>query len=248
MEQTERNRRKRKRRLAIGILGFLILLAAAFFVIVSCYTVENVVVEGNELYEESVIESTVLNDDYSWNSLYVYLKYKFTKINNVPFIDTMEVTLTDRHTLHIKVYEKGMMGYLYIESMDANAYFDKDGFVVEISDRVVEDVPKIEGLSCEEVELLATLPIDADTLSDILSLTQALKREDMVPDSIRYGESGSPILVYDSIRIQIGSLDNLTEKVKHLVSIWPSLEGQAGTLYLDNYSEESPNIVFSKDQ
>ena len=84
-------------------------------------------VEGNELYDAKVIEKVVLNDDYSWNSLYVYLKYRFVSTRDVPFVDTMEITLKDPQTLHIKVYEKGMMGYLYISSIDENAYFDKDG-------------------------------------------------------------------------------------------------------------------------
>jgi len=34
-------------------------------------------VEGNRLYDSEVIEKAVLNDDFSWNSLYVFVKYKF---------------------------------------------------------------------------------------------------------------------------------------------------------------------------
>lgn len=48
----------------------------------------------------------VLNDEYSWNSLYVDLKYRFVDIGEVPFVDTMEVSLDNPHTVHIKVYEK----------------------------------------------------------------------------------------------------------------------------------------------
>mgnify|MGYP000255413098 CR=1 FL=1 len=41
----------------------------------------------------------------------------------------MSISLDSPHTLHISVYEKGMLGYIYIPGINENAYFDKDGFV-----------------------------------------------------------------------------------------------------------------------
>ena len=52
----------------------------------------------------------MLNDEYSWNSLYVLLKYRIRDTGKVPFVDTMEVTLDDPHTVHVLVYEKGILG------------------------------------------------------------------------------------------------------------------------------------------
>ena len=97
-------------------------------------------------------------------------------IGEVPFVDTMEVSLDNPHTVHIKVYEKGMLGYLYINSIGQNAYFDKDGFVVETSTEVIDGVPKITGISCEEVVLYEKLQLEnSDILRDLLNLTQTLK-------------------------------------------------------------------------
>lgn len=73
-----REQRKKKRRRKIGLTAALILLmllAIAFLIVWKVFTVENVVVEGNELYSSEQIEQLVLNDEYSWNSLYVLLKY-----------------------------------------------------------------------------------------------------------------------------------------------------------------------------
>ncbi len=114
------------------------------------FKVKNVEVEGNKLYDAKVIEKAVLNDEYSWNSLYVFLKYKFVNTSEVPFVDTMEISLKDPQTLHIKVYEKGIMGYLYLSSINKNVYFDKDGIVTELSDRVIEDTPQILGIDCKK--------------------------------------------------------------------------------------------------
>ena len=71
-----REQRKKKRRRKIGltvVLILLMLLAIAFLIVWKVFTVENVVVEGNELYSSEQIEQLVLNDEYSWNSLYVLL-------------------------------------------------------------------------------------------------------------------------------------------------------------------------------
>lgn len=39
------------------------------------------------------IKNMVLDDDYSWNSLYVDLKYRFVDVGEVPgFVDTMEIS------------------------------------------------------------------------------------------------------------------------------------------------------------
>ena len=203
--------------------------------------------EGNELYDAKVIEKAVLNDKYSWNSLYVFLKYRFVDTKKVPFVDTMEITLKDPQTLHIKVYEKGIMGYLYISSIDENAYFDKDGLVVETSSKVIDGTPQIIGIDCDKVVLYEKLPIGNAKLREILTLTQALKRNSLIPDSITYGVANEPLLAYGKIKVEMGSLELLTQKVERLAKIKPSLEGMDGTLHLENWTEETTNIVFDKN-
>lgn len=215
-------------------------------VISGVFVVRKVEVAGNELYGQAVIESAILNDDYSWNSLYVYLKYRFCKAQEIPFVDTMEVKLKNPHTLQIDVYEKGMMGYLYISGIDENAYFDRDGFVVETSSEIIPDVPQIAGISCDEVVLYEKMPLDSDKLREILKLTQTLKRNDLVPDMISYGGAEEPIAVYGDIEVIIGPTDTLTQKVARISRILPSLSGMKGTLHLENWTEDTTNIVFDK--
>ena len=107
MIKEERRKKKKRKNILQVILGILIVLALAVLIIFTVFKVKNVEVEGNKLYDAKVIEKAVLNDEYSWNSLYVFLKYKFVNTSEVPFVDTMEISLKDPQTLHIKVYEKG---------------------------------------------------------------------------------------------------------------------------------------------
>ncbi len=246
MIREKRKKKRRAKKLLIGLLIFLLLLIIAAFIVVKVFVVKNVKVEGNVLYDEQLIKETVLNDEYSWNSLYVFLKYTFVDTKEVPFIDTIEVKLNDPQSITLKVYEKGMMGYLYISSIGENAYFDKDGFVVETSTRVIEDVPRIDGISCDEVVLYEKLPIEDQKLKQILTLTQSLKRDGLEPDSIQYGGEDGPKLYYGDIIVQLGSMELLTQKVERINEILPSLEGLKGTLHMEDWTEESTNIVFEK--
>lgn len=245
-----REKRKKKRRRKTGLfifLGILLFLAIAALVVVKVFTVKDVKVEGNELYPSDQIEEWVLKDEYSWNSLYVVLKYKFFKTEEIPFIDTMEVTLDNPHTLHVKVYEKGILGYLYIDSIGQNAYFDKDGFVVETSSDVIEGVPKITGISCDSVVLYEQLPIEEETiLKELLSLTQMLKKYDILPEQISYDSSRQPTLTYGGVTVIVGDDDSLSQKIVRLSYILPQLEGMSGTLHLENWTEQTTDIVFDK--
>ena len=240
----EERRRKKRRKIGLYILLILILLiAAGVFTVMNVFTVENVVVEGNELYSSTQIENMVLNDEYSWNSLYVDLKYRFVDIGEVPFVDTMEVSLDNPHTVHIKVYEKGMLGYLYINSIGQNAYFDKDGFVVETSTEVIDGVPKITGISCEEVVLYEKLQLEnSDILRDLLNLTQTLKKYNLLPDD----SNMEPVLYYGTIQVKIGSEDNLSQKVVRLSIILPQLDGLSGTLHLETWTPETTDIIWDR--
>ena len=244
----EERRRKKRRKIGLYILLILILLiAAGVFIVMNVFTVENVVVEGNELYSSTQIENMVLNDEYSWNSLYVDLKYRFVDIEEVPFVDTMEVSLDNPHTVHIKVYEKGMLGYLYINSIGQNAYFDKDGFVVETSTEVIDGVPKITGISCEEVVLYEKLQLEnSDILRDLLNLTQTLKKYNLLPDEIQYDSNMEPVLYYGTIQVKIGSEDNLSQKVVRLSIILPQLDGLSGTLHLETWTPETTDIIWDR--
>ena len=93
MIRDERKKKKRKQIKTIVLLSFLLILVIAGFVVTELFTVKQVEVKGNELYPDEQIEASILNDAYSWNSLYVYLKYKLGRTDEVPFVDTMEVSL-----------------------------------------------------------------------------------------------------------------------------------------------------------
>lgn len=247
-----KEQRKKKKHRKIGLILFLVivlLIAAGVLIVWKVFTVQTVVVEGNELYSSEQIESLVLNDEYSWNSLYVDLKYRFLDTGEVPFVDAMEVSLDNPHTVRIAVYEKGILGSFYIESIGQYAYFDKDGFVVETSGEEITDVPKITGVACDEVVLYEQLPLeDAGVLKNLLTLTQTLNKYNLMPQEIHYDKGTEPTLTYYGTKVVIGSDEYLSQKVVRLSAILPQLSGLYGTLHMETWTPDTTDIIYDRDE
>lgn len=246
MKEERKKKKKWKIRLAVFLILAALLVIGAL-VVIKVFTVKKVIITGNVNCSEETVKEWVLKDEYSWNSLYVYLKNKFVEPEDIPFVDTVEVSLNSPHVLEIKVYEKGLLGCVYMEALGQNAYFDKDGLVVEMSSDVIEGVPRVTGLEVDEIVLYEKLPIKGKSvLKNLLTLTQSLKKYQLVPESIHYSSEGSYTLSYGSITVLMGQAQHVNEKVMRLSYIMPSLEGQAGTLHLENWTEDTTDISFQK--
>ena len=218
-------------------------------VVLNGFRLKKVQVSGNKLYDDTQIRQWVLNDEYSDNAPYVFLKYRFTEPKEVPFIDTMEITLKSPNTVHVKVYEKGMLGYVYMDSIGKNIYFDKDGFVVEMSSKKIKNVPKVTGLTCSKVLLYEQLQLDQKgVLKGLLALTNMLKKFSLEPDKIAYESGGNYVLYFKKITVQIGDGAHLEDKVARLQTILSKLEGKKGVLHLEKWSDTNAEIVFQSTE
>lgn len=245
IKKKRRKRARRKRRL-LALLIFAGIAAIAVLIGITGFKLTKVQVTGNELYTDRQIKESVLNDEYSWNTLYVVLKYKLFKMKEIPFIDEMEIELLSPSTIRINVYEKAMIGY--IEANDQNVYFDKDGFVVEISKRQIERVPKVDGIECREVVVYEKLSLDDEkTLSMLLTFSRQLLKYELVPRMIAFREDRSLTVDFGSVRAEIGDSDFLIEKVMRLDALMPQLKGKKGTLHLENWTPLTTDIVFEPD-
>ncbi len=243
----KKRKQRRRKKILVVLLAFLLTGSAAALIVWNVFTVKTVLVEGNEHYSDKQIQQFILNDEYSWNSLYVLLKHRLLEGEEIPFIDTVEISLKNPHTLNVHVYEKGVIGYLYISAIGQNAYFDTDGFVVETSKEVIEGTPQVEGLDCDKVVLYEKLPIkDENVLKSLLTTSRALEKNGVIPAKIQFGETGDISLDYGAIQVLLGSSEELTQKILRLSYILPELSGKRGVLHIENWTENTPNIIFDE--
>ncbi len=249
MSQERKKARKKHRIYGVRLLIILIIIVAAVTVAAlvgfTAFRLEEVDVVGNEIYSDEQIEDWVLKDDDAWNTLYIMARYRFRRQEDIPFVDSMDVQLVSPTEIRVEVTEKGVLGYIYLPSQEQNAYFDQDGFVVELSEDAVEGVSEISGLNVESAELYEKLELDdAGILKTLLTLTQLLSKYDCEPELI-YIDDDTILLSYGALQVNLGSGSQLSEKVLRMQEVLPEVEGESGTLHLEKWTDVDTDFYFT---
>lgn len=236
---------KRKKLIIVLVIAGILLLG--ILALYQIFTITEIQVEGNERYTEEEIKNMVMNHKYDYNTLYFWWRMRNKEMKDIPFIDTVEVSILNRNKVKIKVYEKDVVGY--VKHLGYNLYFDKEGIVVESSSKEIEGIPRIKGISFDNVELYQKLPVEKeDVFKKILSLTKLLAKYEIAPDSINFSKSLSVTLSFKDANVLLGKDIENDDKIVKLKQLLPDLEGMKGTLHLENYDEDMKNITFKKDE
>ncbi len=245
-EQPKKRKKKknRGRHVLAGLLVFIVIVVVIALIVWRVFVLETVDVVGNEIYSDQQIKDWVLDEEHSGNTLYFMLWNQFTKSEEIPFVEDMEITLVSPTEIRIDVTEKGVLGYVYVPSLDQNAYFDQDGFVVELTHDTIDGIIKISGLGVETAALYEKLDIaNSSTLQTLLSLTQLLKKYDEIPELI-YVNGLDVLLSYGNIQVDLGMGSQLNEKILRMQQILPQLEGESGTLHMETWSASNTDFYF----
>lgn len=234
-----------KIRLIIVLGTITVLLSVVYFLLIH-YEVKNVIVEGNKHYSSKEIQDMIMTGYLGDNSLYLSLKYKNKEIEDIPFIETMDVIVKSNDTIKIMVYEKSLAGY--VEYLGRYMYFDNDGVVIEAAKVPTKGIPQVTGLTFDHVVLYEKLPVENNSIfQDILTITKLLNKYDVICDAIQFDTNYQVTLGYGTVKVNIGKLENFDEKLMQLPFILPSLEGECGTLDLQNYTSDKKSITFEKE-
>ncbi|MCM1388422.1 MAG: cell division protein FtsQ/DivIB [Bacillus sp. (in: Bacteria)] len=234
----------------IAVLSALVCLflgaaIAAYVYIMDNYTIMNVYVEGNIHYTDEEIIDMVMNGRYGNNSLFLSLKYRDKGIDGVPFVETMDVTIEQKDTIRITVYEKAIAGY--VAYLGRYMYFDNDGIIVETSEEATPGIPQVTGLVFDHIILHEPLPVEnPEVFQDILNITQMLSKYSLSVDKIYFAPDYEVTLIFGEVQIAMGSSDDLDEKIMMLQYLLPNLEGRKGVMDMREYTEETDMISFEE--
>lgn len=243
------NRKKKKKTIGFLTAAVLIgILTMILFAVLGRYTVKNVYVEGNLHYSQEEIKAFVMQGPLGDNSLYLSLKYRNKGMENVPFVDVMDVDILSPDTIRITVYEKALAGY--VRYMDSYMYFDKDGYVVECSDVKTEGVPQITGLTFDYMVLEEKLPVeDEEVFDSIMNLTKLLDKYELEADNIFFHSSGEITIYFGDIKAALGDdSSQLENKMMRLPTFLSKLEGKKGTLRMENLTEDRTDVSFREEE
>ena len=231
----------------IIMMIILILICAGILLIKEKFKVSIVDIEGNEHYSTAEIRDIVMDGPYGDNSIYLYLKYNNKSIDNIPFIEKMDIKIESPTHIRIDVYEKAVAGY--IEYLGHYIYFDREGIAVESSTETTPGIPFVTGIDFDHVVLHEKLPVKNEKIfAKILSITQLLTKYDIPTDRIYFDNDENITLYYGDVRIYIGTDSFIDEKINELSLILPKLSGYSGVLHMENYKGEGGNFTLQKDE
>lgn len=228
--------------IAAGIVAVLMIVVIVCFLAFRIKTIE---VEGNSRYSKEEIIDAIFKNRYDKYTLIFRMKNKFGKKEEIPFVETYDVEIKSPHKVKITVYEKEMVGC--IEYMGNYMYFDKDGIVVESFSEHFKDIPLITGWQFDYMVLNSKLPTQNEEIFElILDLTQLLQKYSILVDKIYIDEQLQSTLYIEKVKVELGTNEQLNEKVADLNDIVPNLEGKEGTLDMKKYNEKRTGYTMKK--
>lgn len=249
----------RKKKFAGKILFLLLIVAGilgGIYYVKVTYTIkdEKVYVEGNVHYTAEEIKAIVMEGALGNNSLYLSMKYKNKGVEDIPFVDVMDVKILAPDSIKITVYEKALAGC--VRYMDTYMYFDKDGCVVESSTVRTVGVPLVAGLSFDYMVLGEPLPVeDTEVFNTIFDLAKLLNKAEqeynckLNMDKMYFHSSGEVTLYFGGVRVNLGKdKDTLEAKIMRLPKYLQDLEGKSGVLQMEKYVEGNVRFTFKPDK
>lgn len=232
------------------LLVLLVISAAALgagYYVLHKYTIQNVYVTGNIHYTQEEIQEIVMDGPLGNNSLYLSLRYRNRGIEDIPFVDVMDVSILSPDTIRITVYEKALAGY--VEYMDSFMYFDKDGYVVECSSVKTAGIPQITGLAFDSMVVGEALPVEnPEVFGSILNVTKLLNKYELAADKIYFHVSGDITLYFGEAKVALGNEPaRLEDKLMLLPEFLPNLAGRSGTLQMEKYDDDTGKYTFKPE-
>ena len=166
------------------------------------------------------------------SSIVFFLKDKYKKKKVIPYVETYSVKVNWPSEIIINIYEKKIMGC--INDNGRYMYFDKDGIVVDISDKLLSTIPEVKGVKINNYVLHEKMKMPSDVvLPSVVEIKQQLDKYHMEVDSIVFDSDYAITLKKGDIKILLGKNKYLTEKIYEYSRIAPELVGRKGTLNLE---------------
>ncbi len=229
--------------LIVIVAGVLFGGAVWFF---KAFHITSVVVEGNVHYSTEQITEMVMSSDFSGNSVFLSMQYHNKSITDVPFVERIDVSVVDRQTVKITVYEKALAGY--VQYLGSYMYFDKDGIIVESSNVLTPGIPEVSGLKFNHVVLHEALPVENEAIfQEILNITNLLNKHGVSATKIQFDSLYDVSLHFGNVRVIVGENADMDQIIMHLTGILPHLQDKSGVLHMENFSEANKDITFEED-
>lgn len=232
------------KKLVIGLAVLIALLLFLFF----GFKIDTVKVEGTQMYSEQEIEKSVFTRRFSDNMLFFTIYNKIFGINKLPFVEDIEVSYDNMHTVTLHVYDKAISGC--IRYMGQYVYFDKDGIVLQSMKEKREGVPVVTGIQFGTFTMGEAFNVKDSSLFDtIMNLSQLIAHYDIEISQIHVADE-SVTLYSGDVLVILGKKEMYDEEISALSSVLETAkrENLKGTIHMESFKEGDKIILKSSVQ
>lgn len=228
------------------ILIFVGLMMGLLVVVFGAFRLRDVEIVGNYYYSRDDIKQMILKGPLGHNTLFLKYEYMGPQRELLPLIEEIDIELENPYKIIIKVYEKDMIGY--VQKDGEFLYIDKDGILVEKTMVPIQNMMSMEGVEVNDALLYKKVKTtQPNQIQYARQINEMLKNHKIKPDKLIF-DVQKMTLMYQDTRIELGNSDYLQEKLTVLVSIFDKIEGQAGTLHMEEYTNITKTVTFEKSQ
>ena len=223
-------------------IGLFLLILILSFTLILTTGLKNVTVEGVTRYTPGEFYDLLGHEGIYSNTLAFWLKNNFRKKKDIPFVEDYRVTLRDRNSVAIRVYENQVMGCIRI--MGSYFCFDKDGFITESTSEQPLGVPCVTGLEFDEAVVFKQLNIQKQALFEVvMEVTKLLRKYDIPITEINFNSKNEVTLYGDNLTVALGKKKEYDTRIAVLKNVYEKASEIGGTLDLRNYSEDNTDLV-----
>ena len=240
----QEKRRRKKSRFGYYLYAFVVLvltIANVTLAILLLTHVQKINVSGTKIASQTEIQEWVQEDPLTVNSLYTFFKFKAGRYELPVYLEDVKVSLSLPWEVQVQVDEKDIIAC--IPNNGKYVYIDKDGLVMKISAELDAGMSCVEGVNVQRAEQFKVLKIKEEKLTSYIEdIIYEIKRNEIAPDRITW-EDDSMNLYFGEVCVELGKM-NYDVKIAELPPILESLEGKAGVLRMEHYSETNDSISF----
>ena len=232
----------------VAVIACIAVVIIILSTVMSLTMIQTTIIDEGSNYTKDEIKDMVMDGMLDHNSIYLFLKYRYSEQKKIPFIEYIDVSWVDATTVKIKVFDKKIIGCT--SYMNQFIYFDKDGLVVETSNKRQNTIPYITGLNFEEVKLYKKIKVKDEEIFDvILAVTQQISKYKLDIGEINFDKNYNMTLYSGDITILLGKKEAYDEQLAKLQNMLKEAKKKnvKGALHMENYVEGQNRIIFNKN-
>lgn len=225
------------------ILILLAVLTVSIAIVYFGFHINNVHVEGTEIYTEDEIKNSVFTRKFSDNELGFLIYNKIFGINKLPFVEDIDVKYNDNSTVTLHVYDKTISGC--IKYMGQFVYFDKDGIVLQSLSEHKDGVPIVTGIKFGDFTVGKAFDVDDESLfSAIMNVSQLIAHYNIDVSQI-YVNNGEISIYSGKVKVFLGKKDMYDDQMTALSSVLKTTAENniEGSIDMSNYKSGDKIIL-----